>query len=488
METDGQQNGTDGQQPISEKTAGPGEFPTDALSPLVRDLVMEISQVYQIPPQMPAMAALAVTGAAVGKRYILVEAVNGQESFANLYVVATASRGGGKGSVGNVIVEPLFEADRAMHTRFEPTKITRESEAEMLRAQIQALGRRAPKVSMGEEVELRQEIERKKARLEEVQPGGSPVQAPSLVVGNCTSEALAIAAALGDQAVLSYSAEAGELLRVTLGKYNKSNQGDIDLFLSGYSSEHVNYNRVGRAKLQLRPTLSTLWFVQPFIMEEVLNNPEVGERGFTARMLIVNSQIELKHDDGVPRSINVEVRRRWQGYIEHLAQPRPTMCSHEVHCSAEARERFRIFYNRAIDQRKGDCADVEGELSRWRENAIRVALNLWLADGAGADLTAGQAERAIRIVTWCGRSYLEMLNQERRARKTARVERLRALLLDTNHKEITLRALKNSHAFNHTEVRSLASEFPEKLQIIEKVHGASGGRPSEVLSIPSASY
>ena len=287
--------------------------------------------------------------------------------------------------------------------------------------------------------------------------------------------------------MLSYSAEAGELLRVALGKYNKSNQGDIDLLLSGYSSEHVNYNRVGRGKLQLKPTLSMLWFVQPVIKDEVLANHEVIERGLTARMLIFDSQIELKHDDGVPRAITDAVRQTWRGYIEYLIQSRPTTFSLEVRCSAEAREQFRLFYNQVIDHRLGGYADVEGELSRWCENAIRVALNLWLADDAGGDLTGEQAERAIRIVTWCGFSYLGMLRQERVARKLARVERLRTLLIDTNNREMSLRDLENNHSFKDEEVRSLAAEFPQKLQIVKKPPGIKGGRPSEVLSIPATS-
>ena len=180
MEANNQQNGANGEQPIKEESMGPGEFPAGALSPLVRDLVTEISQVYQIPPQMPAMAALAMVGAAVGKRYKLVGAINGQESFPNLYVVAIAPRGGGKGSVGKAIVEPLFEAERAMSARFQPERIKRESEAVILHAQIQALSRRALKTPPDEEAALRDEIERKKTRLEEIQPGGAPIQAPSL--------------------------------------------------------------------------------------------------------------------------------------------------------------------------------------------------------------------------------------------------------------------------------------------------------------------
>ena len=131
---------------------------------------------------------------------------------------------------------------------------------------------------------------------------------------------------------------------------------------------------------------------------------------------------------------------------------------------------------------------MEGELSRWCENAIRAALNRWLAGGAAGELTGEQADRAIRIVTWCGFSYLGMVQQERVARKLARVDGLRALLIDTNYREVSLRDLENNHSFKHEEVRCLVAEFPEKLQIVKKPPGIQGGRPSDVLSISATRY
>lgn len=137
----------------------------------------------------------------------------------------------------------------------------------------------------------------------------------------------------------------------------------------------------------------------------------------------------------------------------------------------------------SIDARRGGYADVSGELSRWRENAIRVALNLWLADGEGGDITGDQADRAIAIVHWCCSSYMRLLNRGRMARKISQVQALRSLLLDTPEKEITLRDLDNRHGFDQDEVHRLASEFPDKLMITTKLPGAKGGRPSEVVTI-----
>ena len=167
-----------------------------------------------------------------------------------------------------------------------------------------------------------------------------------------------------------------------------------------------------------------------------------------------------------------------------MTKNRPTERTLEVRCSQAARESFRIFHNWSINARLSGCADVSGELSRWRENAIRVALNFWLADGQGGEITEEQANRAISVVNWCGFSYLRLLNRGRMARKISQVQELRNLLLDTPEREITLRDLANRHGFDQSEVHRLAVEFPDKLTVIIKPPGAKGGRPSEVVSIP----
>jgi hypothetical protein len=181
------------------------------------------------------------------------------------------------------------------------------------------------------------------------------------------------------------------------------------------------------------------------------------------------------------------VTEAWHKQIWWLVKDRPSKApSFDVRCSTAAREVFRQFHNDSIDLRRGECADVEGELSRWRENSVRVALNLWLADGHGGEITADQAERAVAVVRWCGRSYLAILNQGRAAQKLSRVQALRRLLLDTPERTMTLRDLANRHSYEHAEVRALAAEFADMLELETRTAGSQGGRPSEFLRLPAS--
>lgn len=486
METIAQPNGKNGLHEGSNNESNPGNFPLDALSPVMRNIADSVADTFQVPVAMPAMAALAIHAGAMGKTYWVVDAVNGQRSYGNLYVIAAAARGGGKSTVAGALAKPLMDANDALTQRFLSKKHELEAKAAVLQRQIDGLLRKATNLSE-DPTALTQNVERKTRELAAIAPDGVPIRSPSMIEGNVTSEALAVALRAGDQALIIYSPEAGDLVRVALGKYNKGERGDFDLLLSGWSSEASNRNRVSSGRNNLCPTLSALLFIQPYILAELLTNEEAFERGLTARPLIFDSQIELQDDDGKVRFVPEDVALAWREHIRWCAKDRPSKApSFDVRCSPEAREVFRHFHNESNALRRGRCADVEGELCRWRENAIRVALNLWLADGAGGWITAEQAERAVRIVRWCGRAYLVILNQGRGARKYSRAQGLRAILIEMPERTITLRDLANRHNYDQGEVRSLAAEFPDLLKIEPRLPGSQGGRPSEVLTLASA--
>ena len=110
----------------------PGPFPLDALSPVMQAIAKSVAEVYQIPTAMPGMSALAVGAGAGGKTYKLTGAVNGQSSYANLYVIASAGRGEGKGSVAAVIAGPLIKASIDLGRDFLPTRAKRNAEVDVL--------------------------------------------------------------------------------------------------------------------------------------------------------------------------------------------------------------------------------------------------------------------------------------------------------------------------------------------------------------------
>ena len=107
-----------------------------------------------------------------------------------------------------------------------------------------------------------------------------------MTAGNATTAALYEILRHNDETILSYVLEAGDLIRIVLGKYNLNKAADFDLYLSGYTVEPIRQSRVSHEDSgDIVPCISVLWFCQPFLMRELYANEEVLERGLTARVL-----------------------------------------------------------------------------------------------------------------------------------------------------------------------------------------------------------
>ena len=150
---------------------------------------------------------------------------------------------------------------------------------------------------------------------------------------------------------------------------------------------------------------------------------------------------------------------------------------------------FRAFHNEAVKLRNQKYRSIEGELGRWRENAIRIAGGQCVADALSKNddlesltLTAEQAQRGVNIARFCHLNSLAMLNKGLADRQWRRVEALQELLLRRYGGTVTLRDLRDRHGFPPPEVKILASEYPQSLSI--QTHKPTTGRPSEVLCIP----
>jgi hypothetical protein len=231
-----------------------------------------------------------------------------------------------------------------------------------------------------------------------------------------------------------------------------------------------------------------LWFCQPFLLRELFANEEALERGLTARVLpfIVEHDEEIPEDDGIVRCVNDAVRQAWDSGVRRVLACRES--PHVIQCSPEAREVLRTFHNEAVRLRNGKYRGIEGELGRWRENAIRVAGGQCVADALlkGEDveslvLTAEQADRGVKIARWCHLQSLTMLNKGLADRQWQRVETLQALISRYGG-SVTLRDLRDRHGFPPDQVKMLAKEYPQAL-LIETIKPVTG-RPSEILTFP----
>ena len=471
----------------------PGEFPLHALSPISRAIAQDLAHVHRVPVQLPAMCAVGIVSGALGNAFTLTGAVDGQVCHGNLYVIPAAPKSSGKGSVANALVRPLLEASGELEAAFKQHQLTRlKADKAILEKRVGVLVSELAKGKTGtgtnrqpmgeaERAETRRELEQAHEQLAEIEPLLSTL--PTYWVENATSEAMAAQFARNNPGLFCYSAEGGETVRVMLGKYTKGEAGDLDLYLKGYSVEPYRSDRIGRGVCQIMPCLAMLLLVQPSILRELMGDEEAFERGMTARLLTFIVETEPLEDDGIARCVSEQAEAAWSQLIRDILAHREALAGkpHRIVCTPEAREVFRQFHNESVRLRRGEFRDMEAELGRWRENAIRLAIGLCVADNLEAqELTGEQATRAVEIMRWCVRSALQVTNAARMQKRAKRADELHALLAGKPGGKETLRNLDKSHGFKPEEVHILAGQFPERFTE-ERVE--TGGRPSEVLRL-----
>jgi hypothetical protein len=463
---------------VEKETLVPGDFPLAALNSVMREIVEQCAETYQINPALPAMAAVSVLSGAIGKGPTVIGAVSGRRTHLNLYVVPGAPKSYGK-NAASMMARPLRDASNDLGTDFHESgkpKLVSEQKIKEQRAK-----------AILKEGSHTDELDQIHARLAEIEK--LLAWPPTYVVGNCTSAALTEILKRNDEMIFSFSPEAGELVRIALGKFNKDQAADFDLYLSGYTVESARETRISRGDSgDFVPCIAVLWFCQPFLLRELFTNEEALERGLTARVLpfIVEYEGDIPEDDGKLRCVSEKAQQAWSSIVRNALWLRTSPL--DIQCSPDAREVFRAFHNEVVKLRNGRYREIEGELGRWRENAIKAAGGQCMADAIVKDgsfedlvLTPEQAARGVKIARWSHLHSIAMLSKGMVERQWQRVETLNSLLSRYNG-SVTLRDLRDRHGFAPREVRSLAAEYPKTITVV--VVKPTTGRPSEILTFP----
>lgn len=453
----------------------PGAFPLDALPGAMRTVAESLADVHQIDVALPAMAALATLSGGIGKSVTISGAVNGRDTHCNLFVIAGAPKSYGKGAASTA-AKPIVEAsaERLDHfMQFERADL--QTERELLEKQKRDLLKSGTKKDAHSGSCNKEALKKINKELEQVAGLLDCKARPGYHVGACTGAALEEHLARNDETAFSFSPEAGDMVRIALGKYSKDGSADFDLFLSGYSVEHYSSGRAGRGFKSLNPCLSSLWMCQPALLRELYGSAEGLERGLTARVLAFCCEHEtIPEDDGILRRVDQAAFTAWNQLIRDTLKNRQN--PRVLHTDPAAREAFRQWHNEGVTLRNGLLRDVEGEAGRWRENAIRIAGVLTVA--AGADrITEGLAQDAIRLCRWAVFSGLSLLASGRAARQSEQRTRLMLIL---GAGAVTVRDLQRRHGFTRAELQHLATGYPDDF-ILETVQ--TGGRPSETVRL-----
>lgn len=413
----------------------PDSFPLHGLPQSWKELAEQSANLAQMPVQLPAMTMLATASAAIGKSIIASGGSNLGDNRANLYIIACAKSSTGK-DVAARLAEPFFEYERERLYQHAQSEYADET----------------PK--------------------------------PVLSVSNATSEALAARMQNPSETLFSFSAEAGDLIRVAAGIY-KNGKGEFAFYNGAWSGTHTQFSRMTREDVTLsNPCLSLCWSVQPDYFGELCRSPEAMHSGFIPRCLSFDAATTYALDDGINRTIEKHLSGSWKMTIRRILDKRLKTESEEpeqLPCTPEAREIFKNFHNKHQERRnrENDIADLLGKA---RENAIRVALVLAVMDEK-SEIGESEAYAGCSIVDWCLDSTTRMMQEARLDALEREAEKLAEKLASKDYNgQATLRDLANRNGFEQAKIRQLAERFPERFEL-EIIQNQKGGQPSKVVRL-----
>jgi len=457
----------------------PERFPLQALPVSLREIVEQLAAVYQTPICMPAMAALAIVSAAVGKSVVVKGGYKDKQTRLNLYVIAAAERGSGKGNIGETLAKPLHGRGAALAEKHRDHIASLRGEVGLLKSEIAKLERDSSKAKSTPRAEVEESLTTKHHRLEEIDRESK--RDVTLMISDSSSEALARCLADNHETLFSCSTEAGSALKIALGKYTDG-KGDFDVLLSGYSGDFVASARITRGKVELKnPCLALFWLVQPCLLRQLCGDDEAFSRGLTARPLIFDSEARREIDNRAV--LEFTHADRWATLLGGILDARfldQTEPPRIIQATKEARDVFSNFHDESVLLEREKFADLTGELSRWRENAIKVAGLFALIDEVD-ELTPDHARRGVEIVRWAAYNYLSLLQSGRRQRQQERLESILGHIQEAGG-EINVGHLATSHGINRSSLDAVIAACPGRIEIVKRPQpSGKAGQPAQIV-------
>lgn len=430
-------------------------FPTQALPPVVRDVVEAISQTNRVPESLAACCALGVVSAAIGKG-LQVSSIPGKKAPANLYLMVGARSGGGKSLVFDTLMKPIMDCQMRLTDDWcnEDQSNAKAGETD---PQSEVVGG--------------------------TEDGEAEETPPSLVCENTTSEALANLLSRNQECLASMSADARDVMAIVSGRYG--GQGSEALYLKAFSEDSCVINRTNRRAIRLdSPNLTCLWLVQPDKIDDMFGKKFANEGGLLPRFLVCQANCKATPIDRSQASVGDEPQRAWDDLVTSLLTAYRLKQGRIIITPTDhATKLLDDHYNGLVQRRNGDLHDIESYVARWNEQAWRLALVLhaaqWGQKAASKQLSGKTAKNAIELTTWFADQQLARLMNGREAAEQKLTDAVVKLLLD-KPAGIKARDIHRKHIVPTTkEAHDLLAQLEAKgLLAGQDVHPKGGGKPS----------
>ncbi len=318
-------------------------FPTFGLPKIILDFSNEISEIYGVPFEFPALAALCAVSASLRKKFCV---DSGKfKNFPQLWLQFVSPPGVGKTEPAAAAFRPLLKLEKLSYDQYQ-------TEFDQWQAEC---------------------IDAKK--LKENDPRKPTYK--QCLVDDFTPESLYQTMFRNDGAITLYRDELSGWF-ADFGRYGKS--GEISRYLSIFNNAQFCINRKSEEPLQItEPFMSICGTIQPEVLNEILSNNNLKENGFASRFLYVypGNIKKQKYSEKIP---DISIIDRYEELIKHcyylpkFEQP--------LTLSPEAKSLF-IDYADLITDMVNNCADnfLRATYSKMEIQVLRISLIIQIVRG-----------------------------------------------------------------------------------------------------------
>lgn len=252
-------------------------FPISSFPKIIQDYIEAIAEHTQTPIDMSAVSVMCVVATAIQGK-IEIEGKKDYIETSNLYCMIVARSGERKTPVQKITTKPLYAYEKEENKKRQAIIDKQRLELFTKQKKLEKLTKIPEKLE--EAIALQAEIR----ELEEKQ-----IKPITLIVDNCTLEALTSLLSDNDGKISLISAEGG-IFDILNGQYNNSKSpASIDTFLKAYCGEKIRVDRKGRESEEIdSPTMTVLLAVQDIVLERLMENDTFKGKGLNARFLYCN--------------------------------------------------------------------------------------------------------------------------------------------------------------------------------------------------------
>jgi hypothetical protein len=332
-------------------------FPTRNLADWQRRKVEGVAQARQTPVDLPALLALAVTGA-VCAREVIVRIKEHYTEPLNLYVVIGLGSANRKSGVFRDCYGPLSEYERQAVKDLSPQIAASSARKAINEARLAKLQSEAAKADAESREGLAQQAEALARAIAETK---IPVS-PRLLAQDATPEKIKSMLHEHGGRLMLASPE-GDLF-AAMERYGKSGGPNIGVYLDAHCGDDIRVDRVGRPTEFVRnPTLTLALTVQPEVIQGLADKPGLRGQGFLVRPAWSLPKSLVGRRDPNPPPVPAGVHETYRQKLHALLKLCPGRASaedydpHDLRLSSEA-DRLRLEFEGWLEPQLDPTAEL----------------------------------------------------------------------------------------------------------------------------------